>query len=64
MSLENIKLPVMLKHSVVDYLRVSIIAIVILFTIFIVKMFGNRDENGNKKILEYNGVPSPIDLNK
>ncbi len=42
METENCKTPLMLQHPLTDYLRVAIIAIIVLITLFIVKKLGKR----------------------
>jgi len=56
MKTESIKLPLIRQHSIVDYLRVAIIAAIVLVTIFILRMLGNRADDDKKKIQERNGA--------
>ena len=60
METENRKMPRILQHSLVDYFRVAIIAIVVFITLFIVKKFGNRADEDRQLLPEQNEVASII----
>lgn len=62
MKTECFKMPLIRQHSIVDYLRVAIIAAIVLVTIFILRMLGNRADDGKKKIQEHKRVPFVTDV--
>ena len=56
METENCKTPLMLQHPLSDYLRVAILAIIVLIALFILKKLGKRTEIDYKVIREQNGA--------
>ncbi len=56
METGNCKTFLKLQHPLTDYLRVAVIAIIILITLFILKKLGKRTEIDYSVIREQNGV--------
>jgi hypothetical protein len=62
MSTEKTKSFLLFQHSLSDYIRVAAIAIVVMLAIFIVKLFGGKENNGNKTFRSYNKLTETINL--
>jgi hypothetical protein len=50
------------KHALSDYLRVAAIALIVLLAIFVLRLFGSRDDSENKTILGYSKLTETINL--
>lgn len=63
MDIQHREQPLRFRNAIVDYIRVAVIAVIVLVTIFIVRMTGNRPVEEKQRIQENDGVPSLVDRN-
>ncbi len=62
MSTEKIKSFLLFQHSLSDYIRVAAITLVVLLAIFILRLFGSRDDSESKTYRSYNKLTETINL--
>jgi len=62
MSTEKIKSFLLFQHSLSDYIRVAAIALVVLLAIFILRLFGSRDDSESNAYRSYNKLTETINF--
>jgi hypothetical protein len=62
MRTEKTKSFFLFQHSLSDYIRVAAIAIVVLFSIFILRLFGSKEDSENKTFRSLNKLTETVNL--
>ena len=62
MSTEKTKSFFLFQHPLSDYIRVAAIALVVLLAIFILRVFGSKDDSENKTFGSYNKLTETVSL--
>jgi len=52
----------MFQHPLSDYIRVTAIALVVLLAIFILRLFGSKDDSENKTFRSLNKLTETVNL--
>ena len=60
MSTGKKKAFLLFQHTLADYIRVTAIVLIVLLALFVLKLFGSRDNSENKLFRSYNKLAETI----